>query len=94
MQIEPAFKHLRAGGEKRDKQNIQNLDFFKMCINFNVYNCTRNAKIMYTYNFRERERVWVTCVFILIHIYFICISTYLGIVLNCICIHMWYCIAF
>ena len=59
MQIESTFNHLRVGRlrlwEKRYKQNIQNLDFFKMCINFNVYNCIRNTRV-YIYIYRETGR--------------------------------------
>lgn len=70
MQIESTFNHIRAGRlrlwEKRYKQNIQNLDFFKMCINFNVYNCIRNTKV-YIYIQRQRERVWVHVLFFTIY---------------------------
>lgn len=82
MQIESTFNHLRVGRlrlwEKRYKQNIQNLDFFKMCINFNVYNCIRNTRVyIYLQRDREREYGYMFC-FLQFTMYFICISTYLG----------------
>ena len=104
MQIESTFNQLRAGRlrlwEKRYKQNIKNglfQDVHKFQ-NFNVYNCMRNTKVyvyikIYRETERERERVWVHVLFLQFTLYFICISTYLGIVLNCICIRMRYCIA-
>lgn len=98
MQIESTFNHLRVGRlrlwEKRYKQNIQNLDFFKMCINFNVYNCIRNTRV-YIYIFTERqgERVWVHVLFFTIYNVLYLYIYLFGIVLNCICIRMRYCIA-
>ena len=61
MQIESTLNHLRPGRlrlwEKRYKQNVQNLDFFKMFINFNVHNCIRNTKVyIYIYTERQRDR--------------------------------------
>lgn len=96
MQIESTFNHLRPGRlrlwEKRYKQNIQNLDFFKMCINFNVYNCIRNARVC-IFTERQGERVWVHVLFFTIYNVLYLYIYLFGIVLNCICIRMRYCIA-